>query len=128
MNIVFKTLLTILAFSFQSRADEINDYLKSAMQRQHIPGLSIAIMKNEETTKIGAYGDASIELHVPATTNTVFELASLTKPFVATTVMLLAQDQKLGLDDPISRYIDKTPAEWRSITWRDTGQVRVRQK
>jgi CubicO group peptidase (beta-lactamase class C family) len=119
MNIFLKTLFASLALlAFRTSAEEIDDYLTSAMQRQHIPGLSIAVIKNGETIKTAAYGQASIELHVPATTNTVFELASLTKPFVAAAIMLLVQDQKLALDDPISRYIDKTPIEWRSITIR----------
>lgn len=119
MNTLAKTFLTLLiASAARLQGDEIDTYLQRAMERQHVPGLSVLVAKEGQITKSAAYGQASIELHVPATTNSVFELASLTKPFVATAIILLAQEKALEIDDPISRYIDNTPAEWKQITIR----------
>jgi D-alanyl-D-alanine carboxypeptidase len=64
------------------------------------------------------YGLSNVEESTPATPQTVYHLASLTKQFMGTAIVLLAQDGKLALDDQISRYLDKTPAKWRGITIR----------
>ena len=79
-------------------ADEVDDYIKAAMYRQHIPGLTLAVLREGKVIKAQGYGLASVELNVPAKPETVFELASATKPFVATAIMLLAQDGKLSLE------------------------------
>ena len=50
--------------------------------------------------------------------DTVFELASVTKQFTAAAIMLLVEENKIGLDDPISRYLVDTPDTWRGITVR----------
>ena len=49
---------------------------------------------------------------------TVFEIASMTKQFTAAGILLLAEEGKLSLEDPVSGYIDGTPDSWRSITLR----------
>jgi len=65
-----------------------------------------------------AYGLASVELAVPVTADTVFDLASVTKTFTAMAIMTLVTDGKLSLDDPIARYIDRTPSGWAAMTVR----------
>jgi CubicO group peptidase (beta-lactamase class C family) len=59
-----------------------------------------------------------VENQVPATPNTVYEIASLTKQFTATAIMMLVQDGKLSLDDPIDQLLDGLPATWSKITIR----------
>jgi len=88
------------------------------MQREHIPGLSLAVLRNGKIIKQRGYGYASLELKVPARPETVYELASTTKPMMATAVMLLVQDGKLALDDRISKYVENTPDAWKDITVR----------
>jgi CubicO group peptidase (beta-lactamase class C family) len=100
-------------------ADEIDNYIEKSMSRQHIPGLSLAIIRNGKIVKARGYGLASIQLNVPATPNTVYELASATKPLVATAILILSQDGKLSLDDKISKYIDNTPDAWKGVTIRN---------
>jgi CubicO group peptidase (beta-lactamase class C family) len=92
-----------------ARADEVDDYIRSEMRDQHIPGLSVAIVRSGRVVKAQGYGLASVELNAPATADTVYPLASITKPFTAAAVLLLAQEGKLGLDDKIGRYVEKTP-------------------
>jgi CubicO group peptidase (beta-lactamase class C family) len=98
--------------------DPVDDYVAAAMRRQHIPGVSLAIIQEGKVTKAKGYGLASVELNVATRPETVYELASATKPFVAMAVMLLAQNGKLSLEDCISQYVEDTPEEWRSITLR----------
>jgi CubicO group peptidase (beta-lactamase class C family) len=64
------------------------------------------------------YGLANVELNVPASTSTVYELQSITKSFVACGIMLLAEDGKLGLDDRITKYLSGLPDAWSDVTVR----------
>ena len=88
------------------------------MERQHIPGLSLVVIRDDKIIKANGYGLASLELHVPAKPETVYELASATKPFTATAVMLLVQDGTINLDDRISKFVEDTPVTWKGITVR----------
>lgn len=60
-------------------ADEADEVVGRHMQRLSIPGVSLAVIKGSEVLKKAAYGVASVELGVPATTETVYVLASMTK-------------------------------------------------
>src|SRR6185503_3699136 len=62
------------------------------------------------------YGLADVELTVPVTHDTRFAIASMTKSFTAAAVLLLEQDGRLRLDDPISRYLGPVPETWKAIT------------
>jgi CubicO group peptidase (beta-lactamase class C family) len=50
------------------------------------------------------YGKASVELDAPATPATLYALASVSKQFTAAAIMLLVEEGKVGLDDPITNY------------------------
>lgn len=108
----------LLSLPVIAQADQVDDYIKSQMQEQHIPGLSVAVVREGRVVFAKGYGLANVELNVPATAETVYHLASLTKQFTAAAIMLLVQDGKLGLDDKISRYLENTPANWQAITVR----------
>jgi CubicO group peptidase (beta-lactamase class C family) len=111
-------LILVAAGALAARGDEVDDYVTAAMVRQHIPGLSLAIIRESKVTKLKGYGFASVELNVPANPETVYELASATKPFVAMSIMLLLQDGKLSLEDRVCQYVEGTPEAWHSITLR----------
>jgi D-alanyl-D-alanine carboxypeptidase len=64
------------------------------------------------------YGLANVELSVSASENTVYQLASVTKTFTATAIMMLVQDGKLGLDDKITVRLSDLPPAWGEITVR----------
>jgi D-alanyl-D-alanine carboxypeptidase len=100
------------------KGDDVDDYIQKSMARQHIPGLSLVVVKDGEIRKIRGYGLASLELNVPVKPETVYELASTTKPFVAMATMMLVQDGKITLDDRISKYVKGTPDSWKNITIR----------
>jgi CubicO group peptidase (beta-lactamase class C family) len=96
----------------------IDAYVKQQMDAQHIPGLSLAVTIDNELIFTKGYGLANVELQSPALDETVYEVASLTKQFTALAVLLLAQDGKLALDDPIRKYFPEAPATWDKITLR----------
>ena len=111
-------LLALFGMARSARADAVDDTIHAEMRDQHIPGLSLAVVRAGKVVKAQGYGLANVELNAPATADTVYRLASVTKPIVATAVLLLARDGKLGLDDKIGRYLEKTPEAWREITLR----------
>ena len=112
-------LAPLLAFAFgTAHADRVDNYIKTAMSRQHIPGLSLAVILNGKVVKCRGYGFASLELRVPASPNSVYELASLTKSFVSNAILLLKQDGKLRLEDSLSTYVTDLPDTCKAITIR----------
>jgi len=108
----------IATFAGAVHADAIDDYINTEMTRQHIPGLSLAIMQHGQLIRAQGYGFANLEHHVPVHPDTVFETGSLGMQFTAVAVMLLVEDGKLHLDDPIRKYLPAAPRTWASITIR----------
>ena len=100
------------------RADEVDDYLKAQMKKNHIPGLAVTIIRNGKITKLKGYGLANLEWNQPVTPNTAFQLASSTKPFTGTALMLLVDEGKLSLGDKVAKYVPDAPVEWQDITIR----------
>ena len=110
--------VTVLLTSPGTRADQVDNYLKSQMKQHRIPGLTLKIIHDGKAIKTAAYGLANIELSVPAKPETVFEIGSVTKQFTAAGILLLAQEGKLSLDDKISQHMKDTPEAWANVTIR----------
>jgi CubicO group peptidase (beta-lactamase class C family) len=72
------------------------------MSRLGIPGLSLAVAEAGEIRHEAAFGFADVENEVPARPETVYRLASVSKPMTAVAVMKLAQDGRLDLDAPVT--------------------------
>lgn len=96
----------------------IDAYLAEQLEATSSPGLSAAVLVGGKLIHLAGYGKANVEQGTPATADTVYELASITKSFTATAVMLLARDGRLRLDDPISAYLPEAPASWSGVTIR----------
>ena len=112
-------LLGLAFFAASSAsADRIDDYVKAEMQRRKIPGLSLAIVRDGEIVKAQGYGLANVELNVAATPETIYQSGSVGKQFTATLVMMLVEEGRLGLDDPVGKHIAGAPASWKDITVR----------
>jgi CubicO group peptidase (beta-lactamase class C family) len=101
-----------------ARADVVDDYVAAQLEAQRIPGLSLAVMRDGVILKTGGYGVANVETRTPASASTVYPLCSVTKQFVAAGILLLAQDGKLDLEDPVERYLDFEADNWRAISLR----------
>jgi D-alanyl-D-alanine carboxypeptidase len=99
-------------------ADGIDDYVTAEMAARRIPGIAVLVMRGGAVVKKQGYGFANVELAVPVTPETMFQSGSTGKQFTAAGILLLAEDGKLGLDDPLSRHFPGSPATWRRITIR----------
>ncbi|HWF06464.1 MAG TPA: serine hydrolase domain-containing protein [Candidatus Angelobacter sp.] len=115
--------LLLLAFACTASAQVFNtqtldDYVTAQMQWEHIPGLSLAVVKDGKIILAKGYGLANVETRTPATPETVYKIGSVSKQFLAAGIMLLVQDGKLSLDDKASKYLEGTPDSWKEITVR----------
>ncbi|WP_294996214.1 serine hydrolase domain-containing protein [uncultured Stenotrophomonas sp.] len=111
--------LPAVSASQEPANDQTRRLVRQIMLEQRIPGLQIAVVKEGQIVLSEAYGLANVENGVPASRDTRFPLNSATKAFTGVAVAQLAQQGRLDLDAPASRYLDDLPAAWR--------QVRVRQ-
>ncbi len=82
------------------------------------PGVSIAVVRGDDTLVMNGWGMADLENEVPATARTVYRIGSITKQFTAAAVMQLVEQGKVKLDDPIGGYLATLPAAWRGVTVR----------
>jgi CubicO group peptidase (beta-lactamase class C family) len=101
--------------SVAAQSDQVDEFLQVEMKKRKIPGLALAVIKNGEVIKMQGYGLANLDHDVPVTPDTVFELASVTKQFTATAIMLLEEEGKVKLDDPIREYLPHSPEQWKGI-------------
>jgi D-alanyl-D-alanine carboxypeptidase len=111
-------LLLAVGVATSARADVVDDYIQAQMRARHIPGVSLAIIRDGKITKTAGYGLANLELNVPATPATVFEIGSNTKQFTAAAIMMLVEAGKIQLDDKLAKYFPDAPESWSGITIR----------
>lgn len=97
----------------------VTDYVSAEMQRQHIPGLSLLVVKDGNIVVAQGFGLANVELQVPVKPETVFQSGSVGKQFTATAVMMLVEEGKVGLDDPLTKYFPDGPERWKQVTVRE---------
>ena len=75
----------------------------------HTPGCAVGVAQNGDVALRAGYGMADLERGVPITADTVFESGSVAKQFTAMSVLLLARQGKLSLDDPLRKYLPEIP-------------------
>jgi CubicO group peptidase (beta-lactamase class C family) len=83
------------------------------------PGCAVGASRNHQTVFQNAYGLANLETGTPNTPATIFEAASIAKQVTAMSVLLLARDGKLSLDDDVRKYIPELPDYGSRITIRN---------
>jgi len=107
-----------VAAQTSSAVDSIDQFVRREMTRQRIPGMSVAVLRGDSLLMAKGYGLANRERGVPATDSTVYAVGSLSKQFTAAAIVLLSQQRRLGLDDPITRYLPEGRAVWSRVTIR----------
>jgi CubicO group peptidase (beta-lactamase class C family) len=97
-------------------SSRVDTFVRAEMARQKVPGLAIAIVKKGNVLAAKGYGFANVEHRVPVGPGTIFQSGSMGKQFTSTAVMLLIEQGKIGLEDPLTKYFPDAPAAWRAIT------------
>ena len=97
---------------------KIEAAIMALMSSKHIPGLSIAVVSDNQLRWQSGYGIADLENSVPARAATVYRTASVAKPITAVAVMQLVERGKIDLDAPIQKYVPTFPTKPWPITTR----------
>jgi len=101
-----------------ARLAELDRRIQAEMEELRIPGVLVGVASRGRLVHWKAYGLANVELAVPVTDSTVFEIGSISKEFVSAAVLLLMEEGRLGLDDGIHAYLPFLPSEWLGVTIR----------
>ncbi len=99
-----------------STSDSLDTFLKSKMQQLHIQAMQVAIVRGGKIIKQNTLGTANLDYNIKANDQSIFSVNSITKAFVGIAVMQLAEEKKLKITDPLSRYLDSLPDSWKNIT------------
>jgi len=100
----------------QDVSKAVSKYVRSEMQRQHSPGVALLVSRAGKIVQAEGFGLSNVELQVPAKPETIFQSGSVGKQFTATAVMMLVEEGKVGLDDPLTKYFPDAPATWKDVT------------
>lgn len=110
--------IVALTFSLGSAVVDVDSAIRRQMAREHVPGLSLAVVRHGRIVRTGAYGLANLEWKVPVTTQTEFEVASISKMFAGAAVRILVEERKLDPEDPVGKYFEGLPATWNGMRLR----------
>ena len=111
-------LLLVVLFgplTFGQDSGAVDSYIRSEMQKRKIPGLALLIVRDGKVVRSQGYGYANVELQVPVKPETIFQSGSMGKQFTATAVMMLVEEGKLRLEDPLTKFFPDAPAAWKQV-------------
>ena len=117
------SLAILLAFSSPGRGDEKSDASAPAVDEVFAdfatpdsPGCSLAVARDGRLLYAKSYGMANLELDVPLSPSSVFDIGSTSKQFTAASILLLEKQGKLAVSDDIHKYIPELPDYGKKIT------------
>lgn len=99
-------------------ADSAGDFVNGFLKKRQIPGCAVMVRHEGKVVLSEGYGIANLEHGVPVTPQTVFQSGSMGKQFTAMAVMMLAEEGKLSLEDPITKHLSVPSKRWSRITVR----------
>jgi CubicO group peptidase (beta-lactamase class C family) len=113
-------ILTVLAAGCAPRASDpasrVDELLRAYSGR--VPGAAVLVLEGGVPVLRRAYGLADLERGVPVTAASNFRLASMTKQFTAAAILLLAEERRLALDDPVRKWLPSLPPATEAVTLR----------
>ncbi|MEO8218259.1 MAG: serine hydrolase [Acidobacteriota bacterium] len=105
-------------FSDRDRSQAITALADSVLAKRGVPGIAIAVIRDGKLFQKLTVGSSNLATGEKVSGSTPFQLASTTKIFGSTAVMLLVADGKVHLENPVGDYLDGLPSAWRSVTIR----------
>lgn len=94
----------------------ITAIVEKYVARPEIAGVSVAVIHAGKVLLTEGFGHADVENEVKASANTVYRIGSISKTFVAAAVLKLVEDEKVSLDDPVTKWLAEAPASASAIT------------
>ena len=102
---LFSSSFLLAAEMPRSLRDKVDDVARKTLAQSGVPSASIAIVQDGAISYLQAYGDGSIAPHKAAMPSMRYSVGSISKQFTAAAILLLAEDGKLSVDDPVSRFV-----------------------
>lgn len=84
---------------------KLEEFIFEKMSKTHLPGLSVAIVKDEEVVYSRGFCLKDLEYGLRTTPATLYGIGSITKSFTALAIMQLVEEGKLGLEEPVNKYV-----------------------
>ena len=109
-----RTAETVIAAGVATAAAAIDDSLRAAVERRDVPGVVALVTDRDGALYRGAFGVADVSTGRPIATDTLFRIASMTKPITSLALMQLVEQGRLGLDDPAEKYLPEL-AGWQGV-------------
>ena len=100
------------------RMAEVDRIAEQALSKGPMSGMSIAVLRGSKLIHAAGYGQANLELGVPATPQTVYRIGSVTKQFTAAAILRHVERGELKLDDDIRKYLPDFDTQGRVVTVR----------
>jgi CubicO group peptidase (beta-lactamase class C family) len=97
---------------------KVDSIVRDAMQKLHIVGAAVVVMRHDTVLKSGTYGVMSLATQAPVKPDTRFFIASITKTVVGVAILRLADEGKLSLDESVGAILSDLPPAWRAVTVR----------
>lgn len=97
----------------------------SQMEKEGVPGLSVAIAINGKVAFAKGYGFANLEENIKVTPDTLFQVASVSKPIAALRALQLAEQGKIDLDTDVNHYLSQSGSKWKLHYNVYTGEEKV---
>src|SRR5687768_18078373 len=91
----------------QQGATALSAFLTSATDRGDVPGVVVAVVNKDGSLYTEAFGVSSTLRRTPMAKDTIFNMASMTKPVTSVAIMMLVDEGKLKLDDEVAKYLPK---------------------
>jgi CubicO group peptidase (beta-lactamase class C family) len=98
--------------------EKIDRIISKAMAKEQFPGVAVALVQQNRVLFKKAYGVTSLQGKEKVNEQTVFSIGSVSKAFTGIGLMILVQQGKIALDDPIKKYMKGLPGAWGNITIR----------
>lgn len=108
-------LMTGATFRLSAQEKQLESFLKQEMKERRIPGLQVAVVSKGKIVLLKSYGIGNLQDAIPVNNQSIFAINSCTKAFTGVAIMQLAEEGKIDLNAPISRYLDSLPFNWQPI-------------
>jgi methyl acetate hydrolase len=93
------------AYALQDTSDALQQVLAAAVDRQDTPGAVGLVVDKNGVLFEGAAGKSDVAKNTPLRTDAIFDIQSMTKPVASVAAMMLVEQGKLSLEDPVSKYL-----------------------
>src|SRR4051794_18521871 len=97
----------VVCAAVNAQTGKVDEAVRSKMTEQHVAGTSVAVLRNGKVVLAKGYGMSNVEQSIRAAPETRYQIASTTKPFTATAIMMLVEGGQVALDEKAAKYLPK---------------------